>query len=92
MLTNLILLAPNKELNPSQANSLVSLSMLQHVDQTLNQIKVQCFESLNTMIDYVFRMGSGNARNQSPFMTKSIQILPFVIISARMFASDALLP
>ena len=36
VLTNLILLSPNKELNPTQTNSLISLSGLQHVDQTLN--------------------------------------------------------
>ena len=53
---------------------------------------MKCFEALNIIVEFVFRMGSDSSRQQSPFMTKSIQILPFVIITARMFACDVNLP
>lgn len=87
--TSLIALHANHENVGGQATSVISFSGFVKLDKILNQLKMKVFSSITIMLKYIFTEMLVEEAAMAPLSTRMLMLLPHLIESAKLFATDS---
>jgi hypothetical protein len=86
--TALIALHANHENMNGQSGSVISFSGFTKLDKILNQIKMKVFSAISVLMTYIFTEMLVEDAAMTPLSTKMVILLPHLIESAKLFATD----
>lgn len=88
VITALIALNANHNNLSGHAQSVISFSGLGKLDLLLNQTKTKVFKCVSLLLSHIFEEMSQEEANNSPMSSKLMVLLPHLIQSLALFATD----